>query len=220
MIKNWLRKIPKEMFYVVLIFVLIFVFSALSIRTYNNFQKLVKINEDYVSLIEKYKNEYVELKTKYDNLLEKANSTNQTIELPVYEYTEAEIYTLAQCVEAEAGFSLRDGSNQKYVTQVILNRVQSDKFPNTIKDVIYQKVGGNPQFSVAYNGLMLREVKEETLVNVYRVLLHGTDLPKYVYYFYSDYVTGNWVNTLNTYTSFDGMVFAYSNKDKEDSTVG
>lgn len=132
------------------------------------------------------------------------------VELPVYEYTEEEVYLLAQCVEAEAGHYENHNVSQRYVTQVILNRVKSSEFPNSIGEVIFQKVHNVPQFSVAYNGMMNREVTAETLANVYSVLLYGTDLPDYVLYFYSDRVTNNWVNTLNTYTTIQGTVFAYS----------
>ena len=100
--------------------------------------------------------------------------------------------------------------SQKYITQVILNRLHSDEFPNTIDGVIYQKTArGVPQFSVAYDGSMNREVRAETLANVYSVLLHGTNLPEYVLYFYSTEVKNNWVNTLPTYDTVEGTVFAY-----------
>lgn len=123
--------------------------------------------------------------------------------------SEGEVYTLAQCVEAEAGVG--NTESQKHITQVILNRVASDKFPNSVEEVIFQKRGCIPQFSVAYNGMMNRKVKEETLMNVYKVLMHGTDLPDNVLYFYADFVKDNWVNTLNIYSVVEGTVFAYEN---------
>ena len=79
-------------------------------------------------------------------------------------------------------------------------------------------MNGVPQFSVAFNGMMDdREVTPETLANVYEVIVHGTDLPDYVLYFYSASVKENWVNNLNTYTTLEGTVFAYSDIDKEKS---
>ena len=59
-----------------------------------------------------------------------------------------EVTMLAQLIQSEAG-------NQSYigrvlVADVVLNRVESEKFPNTIEAVIFQK---NPvQFSVTTNG--------------------------------------------------------------------
>lgn len=148
---------------------------------------------------------YLEVKDERDTLIEKENSEVLTVE---NEFTEDEVYLLAQCVEAEAGEN--NFNSQKYVTQVVLNRVYSDEFPNTIEEVIYQKNSSTYQFSVAYNGAIDRTVKAETLVNVYKVLSHGTDLPKNVLFFYSVNVNNNWVNTLPIHSIVEGTVFAYS----------
>ena len=104
--------------------------------------------------------------------------------------------------------------SQKYTTQVILNRVKSKDFPNTIRGVIYEKHNGIPQFSVTTNGAIDKcDLQYRTLLNVYDVLIHGTDLPSYVKYFYSASVKENWVCNLNTYKKTGGSIFAY--KDKE-----
>lgn len=172
--------------------------------------------ENYEVHIQEIVDKYNTLNDKYFDLfytnMELQKKLNE-VETPVYDYTEEEIYMLAQCVEAEAGHYDNHKNSQKYVTQVILNRLQSGKFPNTIEKVIYQKTGGVPQFSVAWNGSMNREVEPETLANVYSVLVNGTDMPEYVCYFYSSSVTENWVNTLNTYDIVEGTVFAYENKE-------
>lgn len=53
---------------------------------------------------------------------------------------------LAQLVEAEAGDQSLEG--MRLVVDVVLNRVDSPNFPDTIEDVIYQ----NNQFSVIKDG--------------------------------------------------------------------
>ena len=59
-----------------------------------------------------------------------------------------ELELLAQLVEAEAGNQPFEG--KCLVADVILNRVESPDFPDTISEVIFQK---NPiQFSTVYNG--------------------------------------------------------------------
>ena len=65
---------------------------------------------------------------------------------PSYWMTNDEYELFAKCVEAEAGTEGFTG--KQYVVDVILNRVDSDKYPNTIKDVIMQK----HQFEVVSNG--------------------------------------------------------------------
>lgn len=164
------------------------------------------------ALITTLEESYGELQNSYIELVDKNERLESRLQEKRCKYTEDEVYLLAQCVEAEAGYN---PESQKYVTQVILNRVNSSRYPDTIEKVIYQKTGNNvAQFSVAYNGSMEdRKVKSETLANVYNVLLYGTDLPEYVHYFYSVKVTNNWVNTLNTYKTVGGTVFAYASKE-------
>ena len=65
---------------------------------------------------------------------------------PTYWMDNDEYELFAKCVEAEAGTEGFTG--KQYVVDVILNRVDSDKYPNTVKDVIMQK----HQFEVVSNG--------------------------------------------------------------------
>lgn len=209
---------------VLLVFLLVFINLS-----HINYMRVVNTNEElqyqleyqqtrYETILNDYNKEYQLLYTQYKRVVEeneqlKSEPKNTEIELPTYEYTEEEIYLLAQCVEAEAGHYKNNAQSQQYVAQVILNRLHSGKFPDTIHDVIYQKVRGVPQFSVAWNGMIDREVETETLMNVYDVIVNGTDLPEYVCYFYSDSVKGNWVNTLSIHDSVQGTVFAYLSKE-------
>lgn len=57
-----------------------------------------------------------------------------------------EIELIAQLVMAEAGN--QDLMGKRYVVDVVLNRVDSDDFPDTVEEVIFQK----NQFSVIENG--------------------------------------------------------------------
>lgn len=59
-----------------------------------------------------------------------------------------ELELLAQLVEAEAGNQPFEG--KCLVADVILNRVESDEFPDTISEVIFQE----GQFSVVKNGAL------------------------------------------------------------------
>lgn len=73
-----------------------------------------------------------------------------------YMYTNVELKYLTCIIQAEAG-------NQPYkgkvaVGNVVLNRVESDRFPDSIKGVIYQN-SGVPQFTPTTNGAMKRMMK-------------------------------------------------------------
>jgi spore germination cell wall hydrolase CwlJ-like protein len=213
---KFVEKFRKDIIYCIIILLSVAMLTTALTNSRNNFYDMVEVNEElhslidteYVSHINTYRSMYHESQSKYKDLLDEYESMQQT-ELPIYKYTEDEIYFLAQCVEAEAGYYANHDRSQRYVTQVILNRVKSGLFPNTIREVITQIENGVVQFSVAYNGMMNREVQPETLANVYSVLLYGTDLPEYVHYFYSSSLTECWVNTLNTYDTIQGTVFAY-----------
>lgn len=65
---------------------------------------------------------------------------------PDYWMDNDEYELFAKCVEAEAGTEGFIG--KQYVVDVILNRADSDKYPNNVKDVIMQK----HQFEVVSNG--------------------------------------------------------------------
>ncbi len=69
-----------------------------------------------------------------------------TIVEKAYIMTAVEHDLLARCVEAEAGNQEPEG--KMLVTDVIINRVLSSKFPDTVTEVIYQPF----QFSVVDNG--------------------------------------------------------------------
>lgn len=69
----------------------------------------------------------------------------------------SEFEYLTKCVQAEAGNQGLYG--KRLVAAVILNRVESDKFPNTIEEVI----NAPHQFAVVSNGSIEKvEVDEET----------------------------------------------------------
>lgn len=98
----------------------------------------------------------------------------------VHEYTEQEMQTelyddslelLAICVEAEAGN--QDFYGKCLVVDVILNRVDSDRFPNDITSVITQDY----QFSSLTDGNMDKvwEPSEETYKAVKSELMDRTD---------------------------------------------
>lgn len=79
---------------------------------------------------------------------------------PSYWMTNDEYELFAKCVEAEAGTEGFTG--KQYVVDVILNRVDSDKYPDTVKDVIMQK----HQFEVVSNGRIYDVTPTEEIYKV------------------------------------------------------
>lgn len=66
-----------------------------------------------------------------------------TFDVPVHEhvkeYTESDLETLAIIIYQEAGSDSIPDEIREYVGCVVLNRVESDRFPNTIEEVATQK---------------------------------------------------------------------------------
>ena len=135
-----------------------------------------------------------------------------TEEVSYMEYDEATLELLARLCEAEAG--IESYQCKVYVASVVLNRCLSEYHPDTIEEVIWERVSGIPQFSVTikHNGTcMLESVEpsEDSFKAAQYVLDHGPQLPKDVTVFYSNSCKGNWVTTRETYTTTDHTIFAY-----------
>ena len=110
-----------------------------------------------------------------------AAETTMEQEEPVREvftgYSESDYNVLLRIVQAEAGNC--DIEGRVMVANVILNRVESGSFPNTITKVVYQK----HQFSPVSNGSIKRcKVTTETVEAVERALA-GEDLTDGALYF-------------------------------------
>ena len=86
----------------------------------------------------------------------------------VRSYSEQEVYELAKIVYCEAG-----GESQlckEYVAQVVINRVNSPKFPNTIHDVIFQ----GKQFSPTFDGSWERKEPDAACYEAARKIMNST----------------------------------------------
>ena len=91
-------------------------------------------------------------------------------------YTKEDLLLLSKLVYAEAGSVWLSDYHQKAVANVVINRVLSDKFPNSIREVIYQKGQYSPVKSGAINNIP----DERTIENVRMVLDGERVLPESV----------------------------------------
>ena len=84
-----------------------------------------------------------------------------------------DLYLLAHVICGEAQNCPR--SEQEYVGSVVLNRVKSDRFPDTLSEVIYQT---DPvQYTCAWDGNFDREPTEENWDVAADLLENGSVLP-------------------------------------------
>ena len=127
---------------------------------------------------------------------------------PVYTYTEEELDLLARLIYSEGGIESYD--TQLKIGSVVMNRVDDPDFPNTIREVIYQK----NQFSVTFtklDGVIMidRPADDEAKKAAYEILNYGSVLPKDVQVFYEKSITTGWVASREPYGTFDRTTFAY-----------
>ncbi len=117
-------------------------------------------------------------------------------------YTSSDLYLLAKCIYAEARGESYTG--QVAVGAVILNRVRSSSFPNTISGVIYQKGA----FTAVTDGQINLE-PDKTAMNAAADALNGWD-PTYgcIYYYNPAVATSSWIFGRKTVTTIGKHVFA------------
>lgn len=100
-------------------------------------------------------------------------------------------YLLAKIAMAEAESC--DTYTKTLVILVVLNRVWSDDFPDTIEDVLYQKVNGIHQFTPIVDGRWDSvEPDDDSWNAVYQVLDAAYDYSEGALYFESCANTDNW----------------------------
>jgi len=96
-----------------------------------------------------------------------------------------DLLLLAKIIHAEAGYEPFDG--QLAVGNVILNRVEDPRFPDTIKAVIYQR----GQFTPAMNGSLERTEPNKSSIEAAEKVLNGENVVGDALYFNNPKVSGH-----------------------------
>ena len=99
----------------------------------------------------------------------------------VYNLSDEDLEVLLRIVEAEAG--CEDEEGKLLVANVVLNRVADDSFPDTVRDVVFQRENGVSQFSPVADGRYYQvKVSNSTIQAVSRALM-GEDISQGALYF-------------------------------------
>lgn len=116
--------------------------------------------------------------------------------------TSSDLYLLAKCVYAESRGEPYQG--QVAVAAVILNRVKSPSFPNTVSGVIYQPYA----FTAVSDGQINLE-PNSTAYSAAQDALNGWD-PTYgcLYYYNASTATSKWIFSRKTVVTIGRHVFA------------
>lgn len=123
----------------------------------------------------------------------------KTVELVEDNISEEDIDLLARLLFAEAGSDWISDDTIYYVGSVVLNRVNSDLFPDTLYDVIYQ----DGQYSCTWSGAIYNEPTERCYRIAEDLLRNGSRLPEGVL-FQAEFTQGSGV-----YIYQDNLYFCY-----------
>lgn len=112
----------------------------------------------------------------------------------------------ARLVEAEAKGESYEG--KVAVATVVLNRVESPHFPNTITEVINEVVGDAYAFSPVQNGEINNAASDEAIRAVEEALTRQDSLNDCIYFYNPEIATDNWIRTREVVTTIGNHVFA------------
>lgn len=117
-----------------------------------------------------------EQKTDYFTVFQTAEEVLQIIETgeTAGGYSEEDLYWLSRVINAEAGGSWMPDWVQQGVGSVVLNRVESGRYPGTIQEVIFQ----TGQYACTTNGSIYEEPAEKAVENARYLLENGATLPE------------------------------------------
>lgn len=125
--------------------------------------------------------------TAFLGAVKELTSKERTLDLQVItrkqiiEITQKEYEDLLRIVEAEAGGE--DLKGKMLVANVIINRVEDERFPDTVSEVIFQEEEGRKQFSPIADGRFYHVKISEETVEAVNLVLAGEDNSRGALYF-------------------------------------
>ena len=123
-------------------------------------------------------------------------TTGKTLEGGPSYYDSDDLYWLSRIISAEAaGESLL---GQIAVGNVVLNRVESRQYPNTVYGVIFDRVGGT-QFSPVSMGTIYKAPTESSIIAA-KICLEGYSISDRILFFMNPRIaTNNWISKNRPY---------------------
>ncbi len=117
-----------------------------------------------------------------------------------------DVYWLSRIIHAEAGAEPYRG--KVAVGNVVLNRVNSKEFPNTIYGVIFEYYKNIPQFSPVQDGTIYNTPSQESIQAAKESLNGVRPVGNSTYFFNPDKAAGTWIVRNKSYvTRIGGHVF-------------
>ncbi|WP_313758096.1 cell wall hydrolase [Tissierella sp.] len=114
-------------------------------------------------------------------------------------YSKDDLLWLARIIEAEASGESYKG--KVAVGSVILNRVNSKEFPNTVYGVIFEYYGKIPQFSPVAEGTIYNTPSEESVKAAKDAINGAKPVGNSTYFFNPAKAAGTWIVKNKTYVT-------------------
>ncbi|MCT4564920.1 MAG: cell wall hydrolase [Maledivibacter sp.] len=108
-----------------------------------------------------------------------------------------DLYWLSRIIHAESGAESYEG--KMAVGNVVLNRVYSREFPNTVKSVIFEYFRGIPQFSPVAEGTIYNTPSQESIEAAKHALNGAKPVGSCTYFFNPNKSAGKWIVENKTY---------------------
>lgn len=125
---------------------------------------------------------------------------------PAISLSDEEKDLFARLVEAEAKGESYEG--KVAVATVVLNRVESPEFPDTVTDVIHEVVGTAYAFSPVQNGSINKPASDESKQAVEEALTRKDRLEDCIFFYNPEIATDTWIRSREIVTTIGNHVFA------------
>lgn len=126
----------------------------------------------------------IDMKDSLENVVSGLENISASVVETPKMMTDYDYDTLLSLVEAEA--TGEDLKGKILIANVIMNRVASDLFPNTVTEVIWDDTGGMAQFSPTYDGRISAVVVSDETKEAVRQALNGVDYSQGALYFMAE----------------------------------
>ena len=130
----------------------------------------------------------------------------EVVATPAVSISNEEKDLFARLVEAEAKGESYEG--KVAVATVVLNRVDSPEFPNSITGVINEVVGKAYAFSPVQNGEINKPASDEAIKAVEEALTRQDRLNDSIYFYNPEIATDTWITTREVVKTIGNHVFA------------
>lgn len=185
--------------------VLIFLFTSLTVLYFVGGGEDTKFSPSFVQ------NKEVAMKSKEEIVLireiiqiekEKQNQKVEIKHMTTESVDRNDLEVLSKIVHAEAKGEPYEG--KVAVAEVVMNRVEDENFPDTVKDVVYQE----GQFQPVANGAINNTPSEEAIKASKEVLMSDNTSHNAMYFYNDEIATDDWIRTRKTLFVIGDHTFA------------